>query len=178
MKPFVLWFTGLSGAGKTTLALGVERELKRLNLRCCALDGDDLRTTLNSDLGFNERDRSENVRRVAQVAKLFHTAELNPIVALISPLRKQRDAARALFQEGEFIEIFVDAPLDVCEARDPKGLYHKARQNQITNFTGIDAVYEPPLNPELHLKTHQTTPQHLTDCILSYLRTHDMLTST
>lgn len=168
-KATVLWFTGLSGAGKTTLARTVERELKSQGIACVVLDGDDLRSGLNSDLGFSEADRTENVRRVAEVARLFLKTGQMTLVALISPLQAQRDAARALFKKSEFVEVFVDAPLAVCEARDPKGLYRAARAKQVENFTGIDAAYEPPLCPELHLRTDRADPVELTQKILRYL---------
>lgn len=152
-----VWLTGLSGAGKSTLANAFEARLHAEGRRTYLLDGDHLRQGLNRDLGFSEADRGENIRRVAEVARLFVDAGVIVIAAFISPLRTQRDAARALFAPGDFIEVFVDAPLEVTEARDPKGLYRKARSGELRQFTGIDAPYEPPLAPELVLPTHQWT---------------------
>lgn len=149
--PCVLWFTGLSGAGKSTVADLVEQELHHLGRHTTILDGDNVRHGLNRDLGFTDEDRVENVRRVAEVAKLMAAAGLIVMVSFISPFRNERQLARELMEEGEFLEIFVDASLADCEARDPKGLYKKARAGQIPNFTGIDSPYEPPATPELHL---------------------------
>lgn len=157
-KPCVLWFTGLSGAGKTTLVRELSTALQERDVRCRALDGDDLRQGLNAGLGFSEEDRMENMRRVAEVARLFLDEGYIALAALISPLRSQRSAVRALFKDGQFLEVFVDAPLAVCEERDPKGLYRRARARQITNFTGVDDLYEAPENPELHLHTDRESP--------------------
>lgn len=151
----VLWLTGLSGAGKSTIANALAATLHAQGRRTYVLDGDHVRHGLNCDLGFSEADRDENIRRAAEVARLFVDAGTIVIAAFISPLRAHRDAARARFAPGDFWEIFVDAPLAVTEARDPKGLYRKARNGQLPQFTGIDAPYEPPLTPDVVLATHQ-----------------------
>jgi bifunctional enzyme CysN/CysC len=150
-QPRCLWFTGLSGAGKSTIANLVERRLHADGFHTILLDGDNIRHGLNRDLGFTDSDRVENIRRVAEVAKLMLEAGLIVLVSFISPFRAEREMARALFNEGEFMEVFVDAPLEVCEERDVKGLYARARAGQIANFTGIGSPYEPPENPEVHL---------------------------
>jgi bifunctional enzyme CysN/CysC len=155
-KPCVLWLTGLSGSGKSTIANELEKELYRLGHRTYVLDGDNVRHGLNKDLGFTQEDRVENIRRVAEVAKLMVDAGLIVICTLISPYRADREMARALFQEGEFFEVFVDTPLEVCEARDPKGLYKKARSGELKNFTGIDQQYENPKAPELRISAENT----------------------
>jgi adenylyl-sulfate kinase len=157
-RPCVVWLTGLSGAGKSTIANGVEQQLHARGVRTCLLDGDNVRHGLCVDLGFTEPDRVENIRRVAEVAKLMVGAGLVVIVSLISPFRTERTMARALFEPGEFFEVFVDAPLDVAEARDPKGLYRKARRGELPGFTGIDSPYEAPEAPELHLQTAVVDP--------------------
>ena len=149
--PRVLWFTGLSGAGKSTIANQVEKRLHARGCHTFLLDGDNVRHGLNRDLGFTDEDRVENIRRVAEVARLMVDAGLIVLVSFISPFRAERQMARELFAEGEFIEVFVDVPLEVAESRDVKGLYRKARAGQIPNFTGIDSPYEPPEAPELHL---------------------------
>ncbi|MCY3859514.1 MAG: adenylyl-sulfate kinase [Gammaproteobacteria bacterium] len=174
-KPCVLWFTGLSGAGKTTLVRELAVVLKDRDVPCRSLDGDDLRQTLNADLGFSAEDRMENMRRVAEVAKLFLDEGYIALVALISPLRRQRAAVRSLFEQGRFVEIFVDAPLSVCEERDPKGLYRRARAREIENFTGVDDSYEPPENPDLHLQTHRESPSTLVKTVITYLEDNELL---
>jgi adenylylsulfate kinase len=153
-----LWFTGLSGSGKSTIACALEEALIGRGLRAYRLDGDNLRTGLNGDLGFSERDREENIRRIAEVARLFCDSGAIAIVGAISPFRRDRAAARRLHEEDRegplrFIEVFVDAPLELCEARDPKGLYRKARAGELRAFTGIDSPYEPPDAPDLRLDT-------------------------
>lgn len=148
-QPLTIWLTGLSAAGKSTLAFGLERVLIEAGHPCYVLDGDNVRHGLNNNLGFSVEDRSENIRRVAEVAKLMNDAGLIVITAFISPFRADRDNARAIVGEGVFQEVFVDAGLDACEERDPKGLYKKARAGQIPEFTGISSPYEAPLNPEL-----------------------------
>ncbi|MBM7866632.1 sulfate adenylyltransferase subunit CysN [Heliobacterium gestii] len=158
-RPRCLWFTGLSGSGKSTLANLLEKRLYAEGKHTYILDGDNVRHGLNRDLGFTETDRVENIRRVAEVAKLMVDAGLIVIVSFISPFRSERRMARGLFSEGEFIEIFVDTPLEECEKRDPKGLYAKARQGALKNFTGIDSVYEPPESPEIHVRTEGNTPE-------------------
>ncbi len=146
-----IWLTGLSGAGKSSLAQVLTTQLAAQGLRYCLLDGDALRRGLNSDLGFSPADRAQSVRRTAHVARLMVDAGVTAVVALISPYRADRAAARALFAPGEFVEVFVDTPLAVCEQRDTKGLYAKARQQRITDMTGIGSDYEAPLQPELRL---------------------------
>ena len=168
-RPAVLWFTGLSGAGKSTIASLVEKKLHAAGRHTYMLDGDNVRHGLNKDLGFTETDRVENIRRVAEVAKLFADAGLLVLVSFISPFRTERDLARTLQGPGEFIEIFVDTPLDVAEARDPKGLYRKARRGEIQNFTGIDSPYEPPRAPELVLSTDGTSAEQMADKVMAFL---------
>jgi len=165
----VLYLTGLSGAGKSTLAALLEQRLHARGLRTCVLDGDQLRTGLCKDLGFSDADRIENVRRVTEVAWLMVEAGLVVITALISPFRAERDAARARFAPGEFIEVFVDAPLAVCEARDPKGLYKRARRGEIAGFTGIDSRYEAPLHADFRIDTMRLTPHEAAAVLLAGL---------
>lgn len=169
LKPCVLWFTGFSGAGKSTIADLVEQELYARNKRTMLLDGDNIRHGLSKDLGFTKDDRIENIRRIAEVSKLMVDAGLITIVSLISPFRNERLMARELLKDGEFIEIFVDTPFSVCELRDPKGLYKKARAGQISNFTGIDSDYEPPVNPEIILNTVTCTPEELSNKVIEFL---------
>jgi bifunctional enzyme CysN/CysC len=158
-KPRVLWFTGLSGSGKSTIANEVEKQLFLMNRHTFLLDGDNVRHGLNRDLGFTEADRIENIRRVGEVAKLMADAGLIVLTAFISPFRAEREMVRKMLPEGEFIEIFVDTPLEVAEGRDVKGLYKKARSGQLKNFTGIDSPYEPPENPEIRVNTVDMTPE-------------------
>jgi adenylyl-sulfate kinase len=174
-RPCVLWLTGLSGAGKSTIANLVERRLYSLGHHTYVLDGDNVRHGLNRDLGFGDADRVENIRRVAEVAKLMVDAGLIVIVAFISPFRSDRRLARGLFADGEFLEVFVDAPLAVAERRDPKGLYRKARAGEIREFTGIDSPYEPPERPELRLDTTATTPEEALECVVSALAVRGFL---
>jgi len=169
-RGITVWFTGLSGSGKSTIAARVERRLLESGRPAYLLDGDNLRHGLNRDLGFTPEARVENVRRVGEVARLFVDAGLIVLVSLISPFRAEREAARALLGEGEFLEIHVTAPLAVCEARDPKGLYAKARQGEIPNFTGIDSPYEPPPAPELTIDTAALTPEEACERIVGLLR--------
>ncbi|MEN7549717.1 adenylyl-sulfate kinase [Rapidithrix thailandica] len=152
-KPVVIWFTGLSGSGKSTLANMLEQGLYEYGFHTYILDGDNVRMGLNKGLTFSEEDRKENIRRISEVAKLMVDAGLVVITAFISPFKKDRAMARELLEEGEFIEVFVDCPLEVCEQRDVKGLYRKARAGEITKFTGIDSPFEAPENPEIHIKT-------------------------
>lgn len=152
-KSLVLWFTGLSGAGKSTMAHEVEKELHRLGWYTYILDGDNIRHGLNSDLGFTNEDRKENIRRIGEVAKLFVDAGVVVLAAFISPFQEDRDRVRALFEPGEFVEIYVKCDLATCEARDPKGLYQKARAGEISEFTGIDSPYEEPVAPEYVVDT-------------------------
>ncbi len=168
-RPLVVWFTGMSGAGKSTLACMLDKELHFRGLHTALLDGDGLRLGLNSDLDFADASRRESVRRAAEVAFLMFEAGLIVITSLISPFRADRDAARALFASGQFIEVHVDAPIEVIEARDPKGLYKKAREGRLAKFTGIDSPYEPPVNPELRLNTAELTPHDALQRILSVL---------
>ena len=151
-KAQVIWLTGLSGSGKSTIANGVEKRLHALGMHPYVLDGDNLRMGLNSDLGFTPEDRAENVRRISEVAKVLVDAGLIVLVAVISPFEADRQRAKSLFEEGEFLEVFVDTPVEVCVARDPKGLYKKASKGEIPNFTGVGQGYETPKNPDLHLK--------------------------
>jgi bifunctional enzyme CysN/CysC len=169
-RPCVLWFTGLSGAGKSTIANTLEKRLHALGRHTYLLDGDNIRHGLNKDLGFTDADRVENIRRVAETAKLFVEAGLIVMVSFISPFRSERRMARDLLQDGEFIEVFVDTPIEVCEARDPKGLYRKARAGLISNFTGIDSLYEAPEKPELKLDTGSSNPESLAEAVLVELR--------
>jgi bifunctional enzyme CysN/CysC len=174
-KPCVLWFTGLSGAGKSTIANTLEKRLHAMGRHTYLLDGDNVRHGLNKDLGFTDADRVENIRRVAEAAKLFVDAGLIVMVSFISPFRSERRMARDLFDEGEFIEVFVDTPLEVCEARDPKGLYVKARAGLIRNFTGIDSLYEPPEQAELKLDTSKSTPESLAEAVMGELRRRHLI---
>ncbi len=153
-----VWFTGLSASGKSTVADYVARMLHSRGFRSAILDGDNVRHGLNSDLGFSPEDRTENIRRISEVAKLLTSFGIINLVAFISPYREDRDRARKIQREGDFIEVFVDAPLEVVEQRDPKGLYKKARAGEIPSFTGISAPYEAPENPEIHLRTDGQTP--------------------
>ncbi|MCL6443840.1 MAG: adenylyl-sulfate kinase [Alicyclobacillus sp.] len=154
-----LWFTGMSGSGKSTIAKAVEQRLHAAGMRTYLLDGDNLRHGLNADLGFSEADRKENVRRVGEVARLFVDAGVVVMAALISPFRQDRDAVRAKFEEGSFVEVFVDCPISVCASRDPKGLYQKALAGAIPEFTGVSSPYEPPEAPEIHLHTAEQSVQ-------------------
>ncbi|MFC3173933.1 sulfate adenylyltransferase subunit CysN [Novosphingobium bradum] len=168
-KPAVLWFTGLSGSGKSTIANLVEKKLHRMNRHTFLLDGDNVRHGLNKDLGFTEADRIENIRRVGEVARLMTDAGLIVITAFISPFRAEREMVRALVPEGEFFEVFIDTPLTVAEERDVKGLYKKARSGQLKNFTGIDSPYEAPVNPEVYIDTTRITPEDAANLIVDTL---------
>ena len=174
-KPCALWFTGLSGSGKSTIANILEQKLHQLNKRTYLLDGDNVRHGLNKDLGFTDADRVENIRRVAEVSKLMTDAGLITLISFISPFKSERKMARDLFENKEFIEIFVDTPIEECEKRDPKGLYKKARSGKLKNFTGIDSDYEIPSSPELKLKTISKTPEELSDEILNYLKKNNII---
>jgi len=152
-EPKTVWFTGLSGSGKSTLAFAVERALVAAGNACYVLDGDNIRFGLNRDLGFSPEDRTENIRRIGEVCRLFHDAGLIVLTAFISPYRTDRDLVRSLHPNGGFLEVFVDTPLEVCEERDVKGLYAKARAGDIPEFSGISAPYEPPDHPDLVIDT-------------------------
>jgi len=161
-KPCVVWLTGLSAAGKSSIASGLQSTLFDRGLHCYLLDGDTVRLGLSRDLGYSDADRQEHIRRVGELARLFVDAGLIVLVALISPFRTERNAVRALFEHGEFIEVFVNTPLSVCEQRDPKGLYRRARAGQVPLFTGIDSPYEAPQQPEVMLAADETG---IDDCV-------------
>jgi len=169
-KGCILWMTGLSGAGKSTLAHAVEERLHELDCRTYVLDGDNVRHGLNGDLGFSPADREENIRRIGEVAKLMMDAGIIAITAFISPYRKDRDRVRDLVGEGDFIEIYCEAPLEVCDQRDVKGLYQKARAGEIPEFTGISAPYEAPETPELTVRTGEHDLNECAGQVLDYLR--------
>ena len=171
-KSAILWYTGLSGAGKSTLANKVEEKLFERGIHTYVLDGDNIRHGLNKGLGFSTEDRKENIRRIGEVSKLFVDAGAFVSTAFISPYREDRDMVRQLVNDGEFIEIFVNAPLDVCEERDPKGLYKKARAGEIKNFTGIDDPYEAPQNAELTIYTGEKTLEECAAEVISYLESN------
>ncbi|HEY5757740.1 MAG TPA: adenylyl-sulfate kinase, partial [Steroidobacter sp.] len=171
----ILWFTGLSGAGKSTVANLVEKRLHSLGRHTYTLDGDNVRHGLNKDLGFTDVDRVENIRRVAEVSKLMVDAGLIVLVSFISPFRSERRLAREMMQPGEFFEVFVDTPLEEAEKRDPKGLYKKARRGELQNFTGIGSPYEPPEHPEIHLRTALVSPEDAAEQIMKQLRDAGML---
>ena len=169
-KGHVLWFTGLSGSGKSTVASAVERELHQKGIRTFVLDGDNVRTGLNSDLDFSAASREENIRRIAHVSALMKDAGLVVLSAFVSPYQKDRDFVRECVQ-GDFSEIFISTPLEVCEQRDVKGLYAKARAGEISNFTGISAPFEEPANPELDVPTHETSIEEATAMVVDYINT-------
>ncbi len=169
-RPFVLWLTGLSGAGKSTIAGRVERYLWMQGCHTYLLDGDSLRCGINGDLSFSYSDRVENIRRVAEVARLMVDAGLIVVVAVISPFRRSRQFARSLFAPSEFVEVYVNTSLEIAEARDAKGLYRKARMGSLAGFTGVDSVYEAPLNPEIMIDTSMTNPDSAAACIVEWLR--------
>ena len=164
--PMCLWMTGLSGAGKSTLANALEQELNKMDKHTYIMDGDNLRHGLNSDLGFSEADRNENVRRAAEAAQLMVDAGLIVIVGLISPFKKERDWARSLFKDNQFKEIFISTSLQECEQRDTKGLYKKARKGEVKDFTGIDSPYEPPENPDVIIDTQDKSVSECVQLIL------------
>jgi len=165
-----VWMTGLSGSGKSTLAVALEKALWDRGVRSFVLDGDNIRHGLNKDLGFSPEDRNENIRRIGEVAKLFTEAGVINATAFISPYRADRDQVRALMPGGDFIEVYVDCPIEVCEQRDPKGLYKKARAGQIPEFTGVSAPYEPPQTPELTLKTAELSEEQALQELLDFLQ--------
>ena len=172
-EPAILWFTGLSGAGKSTIADLVEQRLVKRGVHTMLLDGDNVRHGLNRDLGFTDTDRVENIRRISEVSRLFFDAGTLTLVSFISPFRSERRAAREIVErdgaEKRFIEVHVDVPLDVAESRDVKGLYAKARAGEIANFTGIDSPYEAPENPELRIDTTAMTPEEAADEVIAFL---------
>jgi adenylylsulfate kinase len=168
-KAVLLWYTGLSGSGKSTVANAVEQKLLERGCHSYLLDGDNVRHGLNNDLGFTDEDRIENIRRISEVAKLFVDAGLLVSTAFISPFQKDRDQARALLKDALFLEVFIDTPLAVCESRDPKGLYKKARAGEIANFTGISSVYESPKNAEIHVETDSLSIEACADLVIAAL---------
>lgn len=169
-KPVLLWYTGLSGSGKSTIANVVEAKLFELGCHTYLLDGDNVRMGLNKGLTFSDEDRVENIRRISEVAKLFVDAGLIVSTAFISPFKADRAQARAIMAEGEFIEVFIDTPIEVCESRDPKGLYKKARAGEIPNFTGISSAFDIPESPELHIKTAEQSIEQSVMQIVKYLQ--------
>lgn len=171
----VLWFTGLSGSGKSTIANAVSSELFRQGKTEYVLDGDNIRHGLNKDLGFSDHDRTENIRRIGEVAKLFVDSGALVTTAFISPFRSDRHQVRELFQDGEFIEVFIDCPLDECERRDPKQLYVKARRGEIKDFTGINSPYEAPERPEITVRSDQSTVEEAVKQILEYLQDKNII---
>lgn len=175
MSPCVLWFTGLSGAGKSTTASGVQRALQERGCASYLLDGDILRKGLCHDLGYSDEDRKENNRRMVEVASLMVDAGLITLVASISPFRSVRDEFRQRFKPQQFIEIYVDAPLALCEMRDPKGLYQRVRNGTLNKFTGVDSSYEAPLNPEIHLQTDRMAMDLCINQVLAFLERHQYI---
>ena len=173
--PCIIWFTGLSGSGKSTVADILEQKLILLDKHTYLLDGDNIRHTLNSDLGFSNEDRDENIRRIGHLSELMIDAGLIVITAFISPFKKQREKTRSLFNKNEFIEVFMDTPIEVCEERDTKGLYKKARSGLIKNFTGIDSVYEKPNSAEITLNGVHQKPEDLADIIINYLSKNNII---
>lgn len=169
-KGVVIWLTGFSGAGKSTVAEKLSTVMTENGNKTYILDGDKIRTGLCTDLGFSPEDRTENIRRIGEVAKLFSDTGIITIVAFISPYRSDRDRVRSILKEGEFIEVFVDCPIEECERRDPKGLYKKARAGEIPQFTGISAPYEPPLDAEIRLQTKEFTVEQCANSIIDYLK--------
>ena len=168
-KGLVVWLTGLPASGKSTIARTLERQLIDKKMHAFVLDGDNIRQGLNVDLGFSPDDRTENIRRIGEVAKLFMEAGTIAIVSFISPYRSDRDKIRQIIKAGRFIEVFVDCPVAECERRDPKGLYAKARAGVVKDFTGVSSPYEPPLHPEIHLKTDQSSIEEEVEKVLSFL---------
>jgi adenylylsulfate kinase len=171
----ILWFTGLSGSGKSTIANAVSKKLFDLGIQNYVLDGDNIRHGLNKDLGFSAEDRTENIRRIGEVAKLFVDSGQFVLTAFISPFAQDRELVRNLVEKDEFIEVYVKCPLEECERRDPKGLYKKARNGEIRNFTGIDSPYEAPVSPELILETDRYTIDECANQVLAYLRNRNFI---
>lgn len=175
-KPCILWFTGLSGSGKSTIANALEEVLYNNDNFTYLLDGDNVRYSLNKDLGFDDKSRIENIRRVGEVAKLFVDSGLIVLTAFISPFQSDREIVKDLVESGEFIEVFIDTPLEVCEKRDPKGLYKKARKGEIKDFTGIDSPYEIPLSPTIHIKNDNISIENACEQIIEYLISNNYIT--
>jgi adenylylsulfate kinase len=171
----ILWFTGLSGSGKSTIANAVSKKLFDLGIQNYVLDGDNIRHGLNKDLGFSAEDRTENIRRIGEVAKLFVDSGQFVLTAFISPFTQDRELVRNLVEKDEFIEVYVKCPLEECERRDPKGLYKKARNGEIRDFTGIDSPYEAPVSPELILETDRYTIDECANQVLAYLRNRNFI---
>ncbi|KEF37206.1 adenylylsulfate kinase ApsK [Schinkia azotoformans MEV2011] len=169
-KSAILWFTGFSGAGKSSLSVAVEKELHKRGIRTYVLDGDNVRHGLNNNLGFSPEDRTENIRRIGEVSKLFVDAGVMTLTAFISPYREDRNMVREMVDDGEFLEIYVKCSLEECEKRDPKGLYKKARNGEIKGFTGIDAPYEAPVDPELVVETDKETLRESVAAVLNFLQ--------
>jgi len=174
-KSAVLWFTGLSGSGKSTLAHAVEEALYNLSLNTFVLDGDNVRHGLNKDLGFSDIDRKENIRRISEISKLMLEAGIITLTAFISPFREERAMARSLMPHGDFIEIHCQCPLETCETRDVKGLYKKARNGEIKDFTGISSPYEAPINPELRVDTHSLSLEESVNRVIEVLKTRHII---
>lgn len=174
-KSAILWFTGLSGSGKSTLANAVEAELFYQSKRTYLLDGDNIRSGLNANLGFSDEDRKENIRRIGEVAKLFVDSNAIVLTAFISPFREDREMVRNRVEEGEFLEVYVQCSLEACEARDPKGLYKKARAGEIKAFTGIDSPYEAPVKPDLIVNTELETLEESTQKVITFLKVNGII---
>ena len=174
-KSCVVWFTGLPSAGKSTIASEVEHNLHKRGIRTYLLDGDNVRHGLNSNLGFSPEERQENIRRIGEVAKLFVDAGMITFVAFISPYRKDRERARHILEDGEFIEVYVKCPVEVCEQRDPKGQYQKARKGEIKEFTGVSAPYEEPSEPEIILETDRVAVEESVQKIIDYLKEKEII---
>jgi adenylyl-sulfate kinase len=174
-QPCILWFTGLSGAGKSTIAGAVEQKLFEMGHHTYLLDGDNVRHGLNKDLGFSDEDRIENIRRIGETSKLFVDSGLIVLTAFISPFRLDRQMVRDLVNQYEFIEVHISTPIDVCEDRDPKGLYKKARAGQIKNFTGIDSEYEEPASPEITVNTAELDIDQCANLVIDYLKQKQMI---
>lgn len=172
---FVLWFTGLSGSGKSTIANALAKVLYKRNIRNYVLDGDNIRNGLNRDLSFSDEDRTENIRRISEVSKLFVENGTVVLTAFISPFIQDREKAKEIVSEEEFIEIFVSCPIEECEKRDPKGLYSKARKGEIPDFTGIDSPYEAPVSPALTIQTNELSVNECADVILAYLQEQKLI---
>lgn len=169
-KGVALWFTGLSGSGKTTIAIALEKELHAKGMLTQILDGDNIRTGINNNLGFSDADRTENIRRIAEITKLFVNCGIITICCFVSPTAEIRATAKAIIGEKDFVEIFINTPLNICEKRDVKGLYAKARRGEIKNFTGIDAPFEAPVNPDIEIRTDEWTVEQSVRRILEQLK--------